>query len=453
MRYWSILLGLLSYSLAAQSWLPAGLPGDALNLQRVWSNATEDTIYYAGAVRIDTAQWFTNNPVLRYTHGQWDTLGTFNNIIWTFAHYHDTLFVGGDFTSVEGMPAAKMACYANGSWHPCGTFSNRVRTLKVLDGELYAVGGFVVADGDTCFGIARRSTGQWMPVGDLQPASFASLIDVELFNGNIVIAGAIQVLPGNRLAQYDGANWTSLGQGVVGSFSGPRALATFQGSLYIGGQIRMSEGNIGENILRWDGSDLYPVGDGIRYQLGSGTAATVTTLVVHSGLLYAGGGFLIADSLPTNGLATWDGTTWCSLPGALTTEADGIWSMAFYQDSLFVATIGDTLEGQFINKAAKSAGVLSSDTCGTPVGVHGTVEGNWNIVPYPNPCTDHVTIPYSPLVNWISVTDVMGRELQEIDVLRAEDHVVSMPYPSGVYLVHFISSQGLSLHVARVMKE
>ncbi|MCB0793678.1 MAG: hypothetical protein KDB88_02985, partial [Flavobacteriales bacterium] len=421
MRYWSFLFGFLSYSLAAQSWLPSGLPGDALNLQRVWSNATEDTIYCAGAVKIDTAQWFTNNPVLRYTNGQWDTLGAFNNIIWTFAHFQDTLFVGGDFTTVEGMPVDKMACFANGSWHPCGSFSNRVRTLKVLGGELYAVGAFVVADGDTCFGIARRSSGQWIPVGDLQPASFSTLNDVELFNGNIIISGAIRVLPGNRLAQFDGTTWSSVGQGVVGTLSGPLCLNSFQGSLYIGGQIRTSEGNAGENVMRWDGSAFHPIGDGIRQVLGTSSTATVTSLVEHDGLLYAGGGYFFVDSMPANGLATWDGTQWCVLPGDLMTEANGIWSMAFYQDSLFVATIGDTLGGQFINKAAKSAGILSSDTCGTPVGVYETSHGNWGAVPYPNPCTDYLTIPHTPRVGWFTLTDVWGRELELIEVQDASD--------------------------------
>ena len=453
MRFWMVLFGQFGLSLAGQSWLPAGLPGDALNLQRVWSTATEDTIYYAGAVRIDTAQWFTNNPVLRYSHGQWDTLGAFNNIIWTFAHFQDTLFVGGDFTSANGMAVEHMACFAHGAWFPCGSFSNRVRSLKVLDGQLYAVGAFIIADGDTCYGIVRRSQGQWMPVGHLRPASFSGLLDVEFFNGNIVVAGAIRVLPGNRLAQFDGTTWTSVGQGVIGSLSGPLCLKSFQGSLYIGGQIRTSEGNPGENIMRWDGYTFHPVGDGIRQVLGSSSTATVTSLTTHQGLLYAGGGYLYVDSMPANGLATWDGSSWCVLPGELMTESSGIWSMSFYQDSLFIATIGDTLEGQFINKAAKSAGILVADTCGLPVGIAGSGSEPPDQLIYPNPCGNYFQVAGHIPVGQLTIIDQLGQELTTIELTGGDDLMVPMPYPHGLYVVRTVSEDGKSVRSTKLLKE
>ncbi|MEO8591067.1 MAG: T9SS type A sorting domain-containing protein [Flavobacteriales bacterium] len=58
-------------------------------------------------------------------------------------------------------------------------------------------------------------------------------------------------------------------------------------------------------IMRWDGTDWHPLGDGMD--------GPVHTLRVFDDGLYAAGWFSFADTVSANGLARWDGTQWHSV--------------------------------------------------------------------------------------------------------------------------------------------
>ncbi len=157
------------------------------------------------------------------------------------------LYVGGTFTAVQDVPTPYIAALTTSA-------SPNVAVTAVdplgdgLDGYVY---GLCEHDGDLV------AVGSFVHSGD-------------------------QIL--QHVGRWDGAAWHDLGGGLPANT--PRVAVSFQGDLYAGS-------------FRWDGAAWENV-----FQ----TNAAVTSLVVHDGLLYAGGAFTEArgDSVPY--LAAWDGS-------------------------------------------------------------------------------------------------------------------------------------------------
>ena len=184
--------------------------------------------------------------LLRYSAGQWDTLGIFDQVVKTAVLWRDTLIVGGVFTSVDGVAVQRAACYANGQWSPYGSFSNgTINKLKVIGNELYAVGAFDEVDAHTCNGVAKRSEGQWVELSVVPGLnSNTQIMDIILFDNEPVACGTLNLSDGTRaIMRYTGTEWIGLGPGVLGGFSGLKALAVYNGELYAAGSVRLSDGN------------------------------------------------------------------------------------------------------------------------------------------------------------------------------------------------------------------
>lgn len=354
-------------SIAQPYWAPAGLPGQAWPMQQVYANAAQDTIYYCGRTDLDGVEP-NFNPILRYSTGQWDTLGyIYTPTIRSVVLYHDTLFAGGEFTFLDlGTPAEGIAYWANGAWHTYGDLRHAVQKLRVVDDTLYALGYFTMADGQPAKGIARRSGGQWLPVGIPAPGEI-SMWDVVKYQGRLVTVGNGYINGLRGIFQLVGDEWSVLGPGFVGGVSGAGCMAVYQGDLYVGGQISIPEGNAGQEIMRWDGTAFHPLGTGLQRQLGNlSSFSTCSDLKVHNGLLWACGGFNYAGGVEAHGVAIWDGTRWCGVPGNFAPE--GVYEMDFYRDTLFVSC-GGPVDGEFVNYGAKFIGDNYVDSCSEPVGI------------------------------------------------------------------------------------
>ncbi|MBL7940188.1 MAG: T9SS type A sorting domain-containing protein [Flavobacteriales bacterium] len=351
----------------AQNWVTAAIPGHVLNIRQIYANATHDTIYFAGAIEMDeTINFAQTNPVMRYTEGQWDTLGVLRGLIHSMVLYRDTLIAGGEFLAANGIPCEGIAYYDGSQWHPYGDLERGVRRLRVLDDELFAVGGFDHADGQSAPGVAKRVGNSWQPVGWFN--NQANIVDIAKYNGNLVVTGNVDMEEGRGIAEWDGTTWQLLGPGILGGFSGGLCLTVYQNQLYVGGQISITAGNAGQNIMRWDGEQFHPVGQGIQWWAGNTTSiATVFNMVEHNGKLFVGGGFRAAGGVEAMGLATWDGTEWCGVPGDFQATG-GTMAMDFYHDTLFAAC-GAMLDGDSVNRAVKFVGEAYEDECSGPVGI------------------------------------------------------------------------------------
>ncbi|MBK6884654.1 MAG: T9SS type A sorting domain-containing protein [Flavobacteriales bacterium] len=435
---------LLPVLIHAQSWTSAAVPGNVLNIRQVYANSTRDTIYCGGAIEVDeTINFALTNPVMRYAQGRWDTLGVLRGLIHSMVLYRDTLIAGGEFLAASDLPCEGIAYYDGTQWHPYGDLERSVRRLRVLDNELYAVGGFDLADGQPAPGVAKRVGNSWQPVGWFN--NQGSILDIAKFNENLVVIGNVDMDQGRGIAEWNGANWELLGPGILGGFSGEQCLTVYQDQLYVGGQISITAGNAGQNIMRWDGEQFHPLGQGIQWWAGNTTSiATVLNMIEHNGKLFVGGGFRAAGGVEAMGLATWDGSEWCGVHGDFQ-GAGGLWAMDFYQDTLFAAC-GAVFEGDSVNRAVKFIGQEYEQVCSGQVSVESNDLGpEISLHPNPTSTTIQVQVPFSgPTL--LFVHNALGQEFRRKEVrhpLGTDLKIDVSDLVPGIYYVSLRSSTGL----------
>ncbi len=154
----------------------------------------------------------------------------------------DGLYVGGRFTSINGVAANRVAKWNGASWSALGAGMSydddtcRVRTLAYRNGSLYAGGTFDSAGGVSAPCVAKWDGQAWhpMPFGEYNLETVRSL----RFVGDQLFMAAEGFIPSSRtVTRWDGASWQPLGSGIPGTV---RAMASHYHSLFVGGDFYMA---------------------------------------------------------------------------------------------------------------------------------------------------------------------------------------------------------------------
>ncbi len=241
----------------------------------------------------------------------WSALGSgFNGPVKALEVFDDdgdgpnkpALYAGGTFSIAGEVEAMHIAKYQNGTWYPVGGGVSQywgVYALATFDD-----------DGD----------------GPRPPSLFAA--------GDFHTAGSVSA---SRIAKWDGSSWSSLGSGLNSQAkclvahdddgSGPHAAA-----LYVGGTFSTAGTTQAKGIAKWDGSTWSA--------LGSGTTSSVYSLLSidmdeggpNSPLLFAGGTFTSIGGVSARYVAKWDGANWSS-PGNTSAFIPWGYSLAAYKDA------------------------------------------------------------------------------------------------------------------------
>jgi hypothetical protein len=261
------------------------------------------------------------------------------------------LFVGGSFTTAGGVMARRIARWDGLAWSSLGegvdapVFTTvRVFALGVLSAgpsepALYIGGDFTSVSGIPANRVARWDAEQWSalsPEVHGHNGFVRAVIPIEDANGEALIVGGqfttADGLAVNRIARLGfgptGAptGWSALGQGMTsgqGLDFGVLALTVFDEDgdgpnsprLFAGGSFTVVDGQPISFIARWDPdtSAWSAVGDGV--------SAAVHALTVYDPdgpgpalpRLIAGGTFSMAGGAPANNVAQWDGASWSPL--------------------------------------------------------------------------------------------------------------------------------------------
>ena len=233
-----------------------------------------------------------------------------------------------------------------------------------------------------------------------------------MYEGQLIVAGHFQsagdrVL--NGVARWDGTGWHPLGAGIPAGgtpYGMVMSLAVYQGDLYAegwrwdgenwtdalevddrvnslvvhdgllvaGGHFTTAHGVPVRNLLAWDGETAA--------DLGGGCNNTVQALVSDGDRLYAGGWFTQAGDTPVQHVACWDGVSWSDLDGGITgiqqTNADDygdpyiyrpvVYSLAVAADGLYVGGVFALAGGDSINALARWDGVGWQEIPGLSLG-------------------------------------------------------------------------------------
>jgi trimeric autotransporter adhesin len=282
-----------------------------------------DGLYMGGVFNVVGAT--TAPHIARWDGANWYTLGAGVNGTYTgttltvraIKNYNNQLFVGGGFVSAGAVTANNIAMWDGSQWWALGSgVDSSVSAIDADPTGVYVGGSFINAtDWTGTYGvnhIARwdASTGWWnLGLGVNNTVSAVCLANGHLYvGGSFTTAGSITA---NRIAMWDGANWSSLGTGTANGVGGTVSAILVDGSsVYVGGSFTTAGTVTARGIARWDGSSWSSVGQGMFHT----STATVTALAKSGNYLYACGAFTNAGgSAITRNIARWDGTQWQGL--------------------------------------------------------------------------------------------------------------------------------------------
>ena len=235
----------------------------------------------------------------------------------------DALYAAGFFFVAGGAPAEGVAKWDGASWAPLGAglVGGSTQALSVFDdgsgAALFAAGDFFSAGGSSAGRIAKWDGTSWSTLsGGVSNFSIVDALSVfDDGSGTALYAGgdffSAGGSPVERIAKWDGANWSALGAGV--NSLGVEALAVFDDGggevLFVGGGFSTAGGVASKGVATWDGSDWSPLGSGLN-----NSVISLTVFDDGSGAaLYAGGNFIFANGEALNGIGKWDGSNWSPL--------------------------------------------------------------------------------------------------------------------------------------------
>ena len=217
------------------------------------------------------------------------------------------LYCAGEFTSVDGITANRVAFWDGATWTALGNGLNgTVHCLAYSDGTLYAGGTFSQAGGNSAINIAKWDGTEWssLGVGPNGTVYAAAVVGDDLYvGGQFTIVGGAGGLTANNLARWDGEEWSTVGSGTNGRVN---ALLSNNNTLTAGGNFTLANGIAVNRVASWNGTEWTGLGSGVNGQ--------VFALAQSGTDLFVGGEFTQAGGL-SNGkkIAKWDGTTWSAL--------------------------------------------------------------------------------------------------------------------------------------------
>jgi PKD repeat protein len=202
--------------------------------------------------------------------------------------YNGELILGGQFNSIDGIPAVGVARWNGSSWTAMGDLNSSVRALTIHNGELYAAGDFWMSGGAPCKHIAKWNGISWAQLGPglgdqpVNPYNTALPIALQSYNGNLFIGAAYgsYMYSGatsmGSCVKWDGTTFTQAGTTIAAN--AVTDFAVHNGLLYTT-QYNFVGGTNMPHV--YNGTDFVPAAT-------SGVLANINAIVSFQGKLYIG---------------------------------------------------------------------------------------------------------------------------------------------------------------------
>jgi hypothetical protein len=300
-------------------------------------------LYAGGSIR--TADGVIADNFAKWKGSGWTALGSgMNNSVTALAVSGSNVYVGGGFQTVAGLAANHIAKWNGSNWSTVGLgLNSNVIALAVAGGDLYAGGYFTMATNTGGATVAVNRIAKWdgnnwsALAGGLSDIVATILVaDTNLYVGGLFTmatnTGGVMVRV-NRIAKWNGSNWSSLGLGLNNSVL---SIARTGTNIYAGGffTAATNSGNLAvsaSRIARWDGSNWASLALGLNNNVYS-IAGTGTNF-------YIGGDFTLATNtggavVVANRIVHWNGSRWDGVGGGLDNRVN---ALLLYGPDVFAA--------------------------------------------------------------------------------------------------------------------
>jgi hypothetical protein len=273
-------------------------------------SGTDDAVYcffeYDGELiiggRFTTAGGAPANRIAAWNGSSWRNLGTgLNSKVYALGELYGELWVGGWFTSAGGIPAQDLAVWDGVRWHVYDLVFDAplpvpgVHAFLHHDDYLIVGGEFQSIDGVPAYGLARFRFA-WDNFG-VTLAQRPAVHALRKYNGNLFVGG-YDYLGGGvidpLLKWYNGSAWGEPWEAGVNQYMAVWALEVVNGLLIVGGYVPPGYPN--ETLVGWDGARWRFLGFG-------GAPRTAYAIAKFEGDLVVGGDFSDAGGVPASNIA------------------------------------------------------------------------------------------------------------------------------------------------------
>lgn len=263
----------------------------------------------------------------------------------------DAIYVGGDFTTIEGVQASNIARYdrSTQTWSAFGPgTSGPVYAINRVGDSLYVGGDFLMVGPDTVnFIVAcRLSDNTWHKLG----RGINGFIYTMAADGDdLYIGGEFEVadlVPASNIVRWNAADkkFDSLANGLGRRTEGVWSIVIDGDSLYASGNFDKTGRTTGitvNNIARWDinAETWSALGSGLVLNSASVQEAFAMTMSLDGDHLYVGGRFDSAGGGVSANLARWtiSSGTWNSVaPSTADSSTYAVRALAAIGDDLYV---------------------------------------------------------------------------------------------------------------------
>ncbi|SNR25192.1 Por secretion system C-terminal sorting domain-containing protein [Maribacter sedimenticola] len=207
------------------------------------------------------------------------------------------IWLGGNFTAVDGITVSNLVQISNGSIINHNAIGAVFNIDSDTSGNVYFVGGTTSVGGVSINGFGRFNGTIWDDM-NTNPNNEFRTIEVTT-NGDIYVGGNFTAISGtnaSRIAKYDGTNWLSY-SGTNSIFV--KEIKEINGYLYVGGQGSVGRYNLTTNTHQVLSNDI---------------SGEVTSITANGNDIYIGGDFATTSNNGTtdlimNNLAQWNVST------------------------------------------------------------------------------------------------------------------------------------------------
>lgn len=280
-----------------ESWLPIDNPTPGYILSA--GEAGGSLYFYATTGQTDGILYSWDGSTLASV----DTMTGVNYGVNTMQEYNGALYVGGWFSSIDGVAGTSGVARWNGSsWESVGVTGYGISAMGVYNNDLYVAGLLIDQNGDTLHGLAKYDGTNWTEVANVfvYGDSVGNINSMAVYDGKLIVSGYfvdVNDVAMSNYAQYDGTNWSSIP--ALDGQNGAQQMVVWNGKLY-GANYGVFEWDGGSTATNIAGTDTVPCNQGIT---------------VHDNKLYVSGSvYLQSGDSGRLGLmrnfSSYDGTAW-----------------------------------------------------------------------------------------------------------------------------------------------
>jgi hypothetical protein len=452
-RFWLLILIQSTLSMESQNWdsIRGGKPNGQIE------GVIFDSVHNELIVSSKFLTQIGSLPVrgiARWNGSRWDSLagginthsipnGPGGNVLCGIP-YNGKLLVGGQFKSIGGINATSLALWDGIKWDslPKRAFSfnsnaPQINGLFKSGNLIYISGNFTTIAGQPATGLATWDGSTFSPI----TFTFNSFIGVGrpiIYKNDLYITGGYFYNPpfyidNSDVMRYDGTDWNSMIPGGIKGFAGGVSdMVVFNNELYIAGHFLISDGNLANNIMKYDGTIWKDIGFGA-----SSNFQQIRKLIVHKNKLWAYGCFDIVANIPAFSVSVFDGINWCTLQD---TVDNCIGSATIYNDTMYVGGGFWTAGGDSnITYLAKLRDPNLYKSC-VNIGVNELREGNADISFFPNPVSNKLYISSEQYFEKGTEIEIINTLAQTVLKLNYSNEIDVSQLSSGCYILKIITS-------------